>query len=700
MPKSHKGKLDLSDFPFVIWNPKAFLKEAGVIAKMNADNLFVFDFECPFGKEHVYSKNKLASLDCHNTKRFEFKCPDKACKDRRFEDLFVKLFPGKSVRFLYGFVPEDAKNLECLIELKLLGLAPDRVTKSSDTLVFMRTSDGQRFELSPNTNKRKNFEVINPDTRWLIKTFGVIRKTEDEDGRITAEYDFEDGVDPMFHKKAVSMGPISPSRYRLYGVWIDGDIYVFNVGRQLWVGKPDPKSGKLKWSKRAIGKFQSPESYEYIQGAPFPCSDRYEALSKTDLEPLGEVMKDLQFRGEIDRILFQGALFACMVPGVLDYRPYFQIIGSKGSGKSNIRNWILKPLFGPLGGHFPDGGTTDHGFREQLLFQAPVHLFWDEILSEKRERDELSKLHAVMYSLRNFSWRPSAIMGSSMEGISKGNGSGVTTYVLNVCPIFSSTQDIVTDSADEERYIRIFLKAGVNGVKRNKMNMKWGEHIKALKAMVTPDFVGGFLWRLLDNFPAFRANVQFLHDVGIEEFSSDIPPRYFDLYAPVLAGYHLWQSNKVVDLETAVDLWEKVLKRIRNGLKAEGVCDPGEALKKVLAGIIAVGNNQKPFPISEVIRRAAGGANSSAATKLQRACVDALHGIGLHVENGETLCIKLKNERLLSLCKKLGVPNPKVLRYHPSVGKKGKSATCTVNKKTWRVTKIRLEKVRRLWDKN
>lgn len=145
------------------------------------------------------------------------------------------------------------------------------------------------------------------------------------------------------HNKALGVGP-----------HVDNEKIVFNLGDSLYLF--DDKK-KIEYPDYEGSKFyiRSTEKFD-IDG---------ESWELPECRRLYKEIRKYGFTHKIDFMLIAGWIVLAPFASILDRRPHLAVIGQKGSGKTTLVDFIIKPAIGEIG-LYVEGETTEAGARQAI----------------------------------------------------------------------------------------------------------------------------------------------------------------------------------------------------------------------------------------------------------------------------------------------------------------------------------------------
>jgi len=238
------------------------------------------------------------------------------------------------------------------------------------------------------------------------------------------------GVDWLLAKsdileKCCAAGLFDRASLRGRGFWKHEGRIILNTGSKMW--------DQGKWCEvRDYGP-----SYVYTQNIelnPVPVlKDNTHFLTN---------LSHLRFDREMDKYFLLGWLVAAPLAGVTEWRPHIWITGEKGSGKSTILEYVIRPMFEAWTTVRADK-SSEAGIRQTIKNDA-VPVIMDEFEPGKHSGPILNLLR---------------VASSESGPIRRGTPSGKSlefTARFNAC--MSSIHTAQLDPADESRIEMLYLR--------------------------------------------------------------------------------------------------------------------------------------------------------------------------------------------------------------------------------------------------
>lgn len=403
--------------------------------------------------------------------------------------------------------------------VRVLGLVNNNVL-----LVSLET--GQTWEMHPNMWRKVFMISIAPESYWL-------RYGTDRSNHISGQV--IDTAQNAICRQAARKGPFDMKLLRGRGIWRhdDGSIIV-NTGRAI-VNSNGEEKLLNEWKSR----------YVYTAGRVL---DGWKSRPMRDGES-HEIMKllfKLRFGSRNDVYMLAGWIVCAMVSGALHWRPHLWLIGSKGIGKTWVKNGVLAKLIGTSNMTSVSSGTSAAGIMSQSA-SASLPIIYDEAESDKRSESQL--ISEMMRIMR--------IASDDGQEVVKGTRTGGSrTSSITASILFISTAKNWLSPAEASRVTQITLE-GMPDTETDKLEevRRFQETIQPMAAnLLSDDFCGRFRSRVWRNAGAVSENTKvFANLIGKKMLNQ----RIGDQIGALLAGSYLIAGSTDVISESVANEWIK-----------------------------------------------------------------------------------------------------------------------------------------------
>lgn len=314
-------------------------------------------------------------------------------------------------------------------------------------------------------------------------------------------------------------GIFSEKRVRGRGAWVDGQNVIVHTGDSARInGEIVPLTDI---PGRAIYETEEPWEFEFGSAA-----------TSEEAHALVRICTRLTWMEKMSGALLAGWCVIAPVCGALKWRPHIWITGPAKSGKTTAVNEIVGRIVGPAAIRF-EGNTTEAGIRQTMNFDA-LPIILDE--AESEDQQAAIRMQGILQLAR---------LASSGGTVAKGSTSGrAMEFVARSSFLFASINTALKHHADESRVTKLTLQR--NGASDALAHYK--ELIRDIDATFTPEYAGAMFSRTVANLPTLLANIETFKSAAAAAFRDR---RAADQIGPMLAGYYMCHSTKLISLEDA-----------------------------------------------------------------------------------------------------------------------------------------------------
>lgn len=271
-------------------------------------------------------------------------------------------------------------------------------------------------------------------------------------------------------KAAHRVGVFRQEAMRGCGIWLDNSGMIVNCGDILY------RNGiPCRFENAADGGHVYVASSRLFRRGVEPL-DNYSAAK------LRTVCEALTFEDKLSGALLAGWIVVAPICGALPYRPHIWITGGTGSGKSTVRDKIIRAALGNIALNV-DAGTTEPSIRQQMGSDARP-LMYDEA-------------------------EPTPNMENVIELTRKASTRGMVTkfgqnpFVAQYCACFFSVVPAINKSTDENRISLLVLKKNESP----DALREYDDLLALIEETITPDFPERMLARTIDHLPTIIKNI-------------------------------------------------------------------------------------------------------------------------------------------------------------------------------------------------
>ena len=412
------------------------------------------------------------------------------------------------------------------------------------------------------------------------------------------------------------------------GVYRDAGRTIANLGNRIFV------DGVEKEYYKIVG------DYLYQASNKVPISTEESTIE--EFVHMTDILRKTTIECPLDSWILPCIVFSGYLSGLSPWRSHAWVTGPAGSGKTDFRDLILKPLIAPIGAISKDSVVTDASMRQAIQKRCTIFLH-DEAESNIHIENELSSIRV-----------------SSHGGfISKGTPSGRLIEFKMMCTfILMSISDSLLKDADKCRFININLRH------RQTTATEWSSLRSEIEEFFTEEQAARFCRRMI-----MRANdyTELFHRIrsffskylgGSKDTNSTIS-RYADLYSGPMAAFFIMTHDSLddvmdVDIAHIIDSLKKRGKLTEMFVETSDsggeMCD--SMFQQFLDTQLKVQDPQDGRQVTQTIRQVLNNNNDTSKT--------CLHQYGIYWIDSENK-IKLKNNNvyLLSIFKEFGFMNYK-----------------------------------------
>jgi len=220
-------------------------------------------------------------------------------------------------------------------------------------------------------------------------------------------------------------------------------------------------------------------------------------------------------------------IIACgYLSGMSDWRTHCWVVGSKGSGKTELKELVISVLASAIGGIIKEGNLTEAAIRQLIQKKATIFIH-DEAELSKNIDTEIATI------------RVNSAGGNQAKGTVSGRA---LEFKCSSTFILLSISSSLVNEVDTERFIKIYLQ------QRDDTVSSWPQLKKNIENFLTAKQAAKFCKRIINNALTFNETVSYIRSVFISYFvvnysSSDNLPRYADNYCGILATYFILSGN-------------------------------------------------------------------------------------------------------------------------------------------------------------
>jgi hypothetical protein len=348
------------------------------------------------------------------------------------------------------------------------------------------------------------------------------------------------------------------------GAWKNKDgSYCYHDGRET-TGTVDP-------------------DYLYVRKPPKDIGLNKPALEAATRKQIVETVLEMSFKTRMDGI--KAACWPILAPfcGAYDWRPCGLLTGPSGSGKSQVLNYVIRPLSMSLA---CSGNSSEAGIRQAVGVDA------SPVVVDENEGDSASKKIKMeaRYSLMRQSTTADA--PPDLKGNKEGTG---ITFRLSSMFMFAGIDETLDHEADEKRIFRVQMIAGDNS--------KWPDLSERLRKLITDEScarIRAYTWQ---NFERMIELANRLTGIVLDIIKKE--HRYCHGEALMWAAwYGVWLDKwDISDAQVKAELSEYY------GLQPEEeiTTEPVEMMDRLLAYKLRWEDKRQVFSVEEIARGLAHG---------------------------------------------------------------------------------------------
>lgn len=235
-------------------------------------------------------------------------------------------------------------------------------------------------------------------------------------------------------ESARKVGAYNSRSVRGVGAWTESDKLLLHTGSEL----------NADGSSHSVFGFPSRFIYQLRSALPKPPGT---AATLDDCARLIKACSAPSWERPESAIFLAGSLAILRICGALPWRPHMWLTGTHGSGKSDIKDHLVKVMAGDWSKSVT-GNTTEAGIR-QLLGADSLPVIFDEAEAEDKRGD--GRMKHVLELARQAS-------SDSDDRIVKGTADGKgMSFKINTCFFLCSIQVNLTYQADQSRFTVLTL---------------------------------------------------------------------------------------------------------------------------------------------------------------------------------------------------------------------------------------------------
>lgn len=409
-------------------------------------------------------------------------------------------------------------------------------------------------------------------------------------------------------------GIFTPDRVRGRGAWNDGEDLVIHRGDVAIV------NGKEIDPVEYRGKY----IYERAQALHNPAQ---EMASKDDGIKVLELCKMFPWKSDVYGVLMAGWAYLAPICGALYWRSHIWITGEAGTGKTWIRDNVIRNFLSGFG-VVTQGESTSSGIRQWMSKDA-LPVMFDE--AESNDRKGAERIAGVLELMRQSSMPGEAI-------ILKGSAGGdANSYMSNSSFCLMSIVSAIRLQADEGRISTLELLPWSKEMEERK-GRTFKEH-KGISAalcseLFTPERSQMFRNRAFKNLKTIKKNVETFREVFAEHIGNQ---RDGDQIGTLLAGAFCLASDGIASRE-AVKRFIKAQDWSEQTGQGFGEKDQEAILRTLLQYVVSIQTKEGrlEFTVEQLIRAGIlnkeGGPNETGDPWINpKDAKEALNRIGIKV---------------------------------------------------------------------
>lgn len=391
---------------------------------------------------------------------------------------------------------------------------------NQDIYFYYQKKSGQIFQLRARDHDKKTLISLAPFSWW-----------ESTDFKTKSGVDWDGIIDFMF-RACERKGVFDPNMMRGRGAWIDEyegkKRYVLHAGDHI----------VANGVRLPVDKLETKYIYQLSTSLGATTST---ILPSLEARKLIELCCKPRWEKQVYGKLLAGWLFSSLICGSLPFRSHIYIIGKAGSGKTWIKDNIVKRVLGNVA-LYCGSKTTEPGLRRMLGCDARPVVF-DE--AEGENEQDRKRMQEIFDLARQAS-------SESNDVIIKGGATNGEAFLCRSAFCFSSINNVMTKVADESRtsVLRLNPPVGENASQKAKeFDMQKFQEMEAFAAdLLTEEYCQCLLTRAVNMIDIVRANHKTFSNAAGSVFGSK---RVGDQLAMMLAGVYGLLCNNIVSPSTA-----------------------------------------------------------------------------------------------------------------------------------------------------
>ncbi len=321
-------------------------------------------------------------------------------------------------------------------------------------------------------------------------------------------------------------GPFKAKMVRYLGIHQENEEFVLNTGTNVRL-----QSGETITYHQARDIFKKSL---YLPTQTDICISEHEA-TKNDLNNLVDIINELPFTSDTDRIKFLGILICGLVPGSLENRPNGWLNAEAGSGKTQIFALIVSIIWKASGALICDKNTTLAGI-EQHSKGSNISVAHDE--AEASGDVAIRKIEAILEGVLSSSTNGN---GETLKGGAHGTPQ---SYKSKHCYLFGAIADKVDNPALKRRIALMRLHSAEEEIYKTKYKMQWPKLKQKIKSIINENFAERFYLYWLNRLHLLNKNVANVENWLIN--NSSLGSEILGLYAPIFSAYLMLQIDREI----------------------------------------------------------------------------------------------------------------------------------------------------------
>lgn len=394
-----------------------------------------------------------------------------------------------------------------------------------DIYFYYQKKSGQIFQLRARDHDKKTLISLAPFSWW-----------ESTDYKTKSGVDWDGIIDFMF-RACERKGVFDPNMMRGRGAWIDEyegkKRYVLHAGDHI----------VANGVKLPVDRLESKYIYQLSTSLGATTST---ILPSSESRKLIDLCCKPRWEKQVYGKLLAGWLFSSLICGSLPFRSHIYIIGKAGSGKTWIKDNIIKRVLGNVA-LYCGSKTTEPGLRRMLGCDARPVVF-DE--AEGENEQDRKRMQEIFDLARQAS-------SESNDVIIKGGTTNGEAFLCRSAFCFSSINNVMTKVADESRTSVLRLNPPVGDratAKAKEFDLQKFKEMEAMCAdLLTDEYCQCLLTRAVNMIDIVRKNHKTFSNAAGAVFGSK---RIGDQLAMMLAGIYGLLCNNEVSPATA-EKWIK-----------------------------------------------------------------------------------------------------------------------------------------------